>query len=71
MGCPRATESTSYKKRHGRRYTVTQLAAQVVDLRALDILGSRMDGDHNVLCILTSTKTLNTKNTREYFRWVS
>lgn len=54
-----------------RRYTVTQLAAQIVNLRTPDILGSRMDGDHNVLCILTSAKTLDTKDTREHFKWSS
>lgn len=34
-----------------KRYTVVQLS-EVVDLRTPGTLGSRVDGDYNVLCIL-------------------
>ena len=54
-----------------KRYTVVQLSNHVVDLRTSGTLGSRVDGDHNVLCILTSAKTLDTKDTREHFKWSS
>lgn len=37
-----------------KRYTVVQLSDHVVDLRTSGTLGSRVDGDHNVLCILIS-----------------
>ena len=54
-----------------RKYTVALLTDQIIALRTPGILGSSVDGDHHVLCILTSAKTLNTKDTREHFRWAS
>lgn len=37
-----------------KRCTVVQLSDHVVDLRTPGTLGSRVDGDHDVLCILIS-----------------
>ena len=45
-----------------RRYTVAHFADHILDLRTPGILGSRVDGDHNVLCILTSAKALDRKD---------
>ena len=54
-----------------RKYMVALLADQIIALRIPGILGSSVDGDHNVLCILTSAKTLDRKDSRWHFKWDS
>ena len=41
---------------------VAQFADHVLDIRTPGILGYRVDGDYNVLCILTSAQALDRKN---------
>ena len=54
-----------------RRYTVAQLSDHFIDLRTTGILGSDVTDDHNVLCVLTSARTLDRKDSRYHFKWDS